>query len=213
GVMPDAIPNSESQVVILQDESKTNTLPIWVGVAEGTAIRLALESVVPPRPLSHDLIRNLTEQLGLTISKVVVTDVKNNTYYASIFLRSKQSDKQSELTVDSRPSDAIALALRTSCPIYVTQEVLDHLAPENIDPWLKILGSKEFGGTVQHQERGQHDENLFRQEGGHHAQVVPGRCEWEDAGPLGLAGRDRAPGQAQAGLHPARGHGRPRDRR
>jgi bifunctional DNase/RNase len=148
GVMPDAIPNSDSQVVIMQDESKTHTLPIWVGVAEGTAIRLALEGVVPPRPLSHDLIRNLAEQLGLTISKVVVTDVKNNTYYASIFLRSKQEDTQSELTVDSRPSDAIALALRTSSPIYVTQEVLDHLAPENIDPWLKMLGSKEFGGTV-----------------------------------------------------------------
>jgi uncharacterized protein len=144
GVMPDAIPNSDSQVVILQDESKVHTLPIWVGVAEGTAIRLAMEGVVPPRPLSHDLIRNLTEQLGLKISKVVVTDVKNNTYYASIYLTSKQS----ELTVDSRPSDAIALALRTSSPIYVTQDVLDRLAPENVDPWLKMLGSKEFGGTA-----------------------------------------------------------------
>ncbi len=144
GVMPDAIPNSDSQVVILQDENKANTLPIWVGVAEGTAIRLAMEGVIPPRPLSHDLIRNLTEQLGLKISKVVVTDVKNNTYYASIYLRSKQS----ELTVDSRPSDAIALAVRTSSPIYVAQDVLDRLAPENVDPWLKMLGAKEFGGTV-----------------------------------------------------------------
>lgn len=144
GVMPDAIPNSDSQVVILQDENKANTLPIWVGVAEGTAIRLAMEGVIPPRPLSHDLIRNLTEQLGLKISKVVVTDVKNNTYYASIYL----SSKQSELTVDSRPSDAIALAVRTSSPIYVAQDVLDRLAPENVDPWLKILGTKEFGGTV-----------------------------------------------------------------
>jgi len=144
GVMPDAIPNSDSQVVILQDESKANTLPIWVGVAEGTAIRLAMEGVIPPRPLSHDLIRNLTEQLGLKISKVVVTDVKNNTYYASIYL----SSKQSELTVDSRPSDAIALALRTSSPIYAAQDVLDRLSPENVDPWLKMLGSKEFGGTA-----------------------------------------------------------------
>ena len=144
GVMPDAIPNSDSQVVILQDENKANTLPIWVGVAEGTAIRLAMEGVIPPRPLSHDLIRNLTEQLGLKISKVVVTDVKNNTYYASIYL----SSKQSELTVDSRPSDAIALAVRTSSPIYVAQDVLDRLAPENVDPLLKMLGAKEFGGTV-----------------------------------------------------------------
>jgi hypothetical protein len=144
GVMPDAIPNSDSQVVILQDENKANTLPIWVGVAEGTAIRLAMEGVIPPRPLSHDLIRNLTEQLGLKISKVVVTDVKNSTYYASIYL----SSKQSELTVDSRPSDAIALAVRTHSPIYVAQDVLDRLAPENVDPWLKMLGAKEFGGTV-----------------------------------------------------------------
>ena len=144
GVMPDAIPNSDSQVVILQDEHKAHTLPIWVGAAEGTAIRLAMEGVIPPRPLSHDLIRNLTEQLGLKISKVVVTDVKNNTYYASIYLNSKQS----ELTVDSRPSDAIALAVRTSSPIYVAQDVLDRLAPENVDPWLKMLGAKELGGTV-----------------------------------------------------------------
>src|SRR5207247_11382992 len=95
GVMPDAIPNSESQVVILQDESKTNTLPIWVGVAEGTATRLALEGVVPPRPLSHDLIRNLTEQLGLTISKVVVTDFKHNTNIALYTYRINTSNKNS----------------------------------------------------------------------------------------------------------------------
>lgn len=142
--MPDAIPNSDSQVVILQDEDKTQTLPIWVGTAEGTAIRLALEGVMPPRPLSHDLIRNLTEQLGLKISKVVVTDVKNNTYYASLHL----SGKPSELTVDARPSDAIALAVRTGSPIYVAQDVLDRLAPENTDPWLKLLGAKDVGGTA-----------------------------------------------------------------
>src|SRR5437870_13474625 len=106
GVRPDAIPNSESQVVILQDESKTNTLPIWVGVAEGTAIRLALEGVIPPRPLIHDLIRNLTEQLGLTNSKVVVNDVKNNTYYASIYLHCEHPHKYSYMTVDYRPRDA-----------------------------------------------------------------------------------------------------------
>src|SRR5437868_15408141 len=108
GVWTDAGPNAESQVVLLQDEGKTNVLPIWVGTAEGTAIRMALEGMIPPRPLSHDLIRNFAEHLGLKVSKVVVTDVKNNMYYASIHLSSKQSD----VTVDSRPSDAIALALR-----------------------------------------------------------------------------------------------------
>jgi len=131
-------------VVLLQDEAKTNVLPIWVGSAEGTAIRMALEGMIPPRPLSHDLIRNLTEHLGLKVSKVVVTDVRNNTYYASIYLSSKQSD----VTVDSRPSDAIALALRTKSPIYATREVLDRQSPETVDPWLKNLDTKGLGGSA-----------------------------------------------------------------
>ena len=144
GVLADSNPNAESQVVLLQDEDKTNTLPIWVGTAEGTAIRLALEGIIPPRPLSHDLIRNLTEHLGLKVAKVVVSDVKNNTYYASISL----SSKQSEQTVDSRPSDAIALALRTRSPIYATREVLARQAPEAVDPWLKRLDANELGGAA-----------------------------------------------------------------
>lgn len=145
GVWADSAPNAESQVVLLQDESKTSTLPIWVGTAEGTAIRLALEGITPPRPLSHDLLRNFTEHLGLRVSKIVVTDVKNNTYFASIYFSSKQSD----LTVDSRPSDAIALALRTRSPIYATQDVLDRQTPEAVDPWLKRLNANEFGGAAQ----------------------------------------------------------------
>lgn len=144
GVWTDASPNAESQVVLLQDEDKTNLLPIWVGTAEGTAIRMALEGIVPPRPLSHDLIRNLTEHLGLKVSKIVVTDVKSNTYYASIYL----SSKQTEVTIDSRPSDAIALALRTKSPIYATRDVLDRQSPEIVDPWLKNLDTKEFGGAA-----------------------------------------------------------------
>lgn len=145
GVWADSAPNSESQVVLLQDESKTNTLPIWVGTAEGTAIRLALEGITPPRPLSHDLLRNFTEHLGLRVSKIVVTDVKNNTYFSNIYLTSKQSD----LTVDSRPSDAIALALRTRSPIYATKDVLARQTPEAVDPWVKRLKANEFGGAAQ----------------------------------------------------------------
>ena len=144
GVLADSSPNAESQVVLLQDEGKTTTLPIWVGTAEGTAIRLALEGIVPPRPLSHDLIRNLTEHLGLKVAKVVVTDVKSNTYYATIYLESKESEQ----TVDSRPSDAIALALRTRSPIYATRDVLARQTPEAVDPWLKRLNEKEFGGAA-----------------------------------------------------------------
>src|SRR5438093_371499 len=128
GVWTDASPNAESQVVLLQDEAKTSVLPIWVGTAEGTAIRMALEGIAPPRPLSHDLLRNITEHLGLKVAKVVVTDVKSNTYYASIFL----AVKQSEVTVDSRPSDTIALALRTNSPIFATRDVLERQSPETV---------------------------------------------------------------------------------
>lgn len=144
GVWADSNPNAESQVVLLQDEDKSTTLPIWVGIAEGTAIRLAVEGIAPPRPLSHDLLRNLTEHLGLKVSKVVVTDLKSNTYFASIYL----SSPQSEVTIDSRPSDAIALALRTRSPIYATREVLAKQPPEAVDPWLKRFHSKESGGTA-----------------------------------------------------------------
>ena len=144
GVWSDASPNAESQVVLLQDEGKTSVLPIWVGTAEGTAIRMALEGIAPPRPLSHDLLRNITEHLGLKVAKVVVTDVKSNTYYASIYL----AGKQSEVTVDSRPSDAIALALRTNSPIFATRDVLDRQSPESVDPWLKNLDTKGFGGAA-----------------------------------------------------------------
>ena len=144
GVWADANPNAESQVVLLQDEDKSAALPIWVGIAEGTAIRLAVEGIAPPRPLSHDLLRNLTEHLGLKVSKVVVTDLKSNTYFASIYL----SSPQSEVTIDSRPSDAIALALRTRSPIYATRVVLDKQPPVAVDPWLKRLHSKESGGTA-----------------------------------------------------------------
>src|SRR6266849_1164914 len=141
-------PYTNAYILILRDESNTEMLPIWVGKPEASAISFAMEGITTPRPMTHDLMKVVLETADAKGISVVVTDVKNNTYYASIYLRSKQSDKESELTVDSRPSDAIALALRTSSPIYVTQEVLDRLAPENVDPWLKMLGSKEFGGTV-----------------------------------------------------------------
>jgi bifunctional DNase/RNase len=144
GVWSDASPNAESQVVLLQDEAKTSVLPIWVGTAEGTAIRMALEGIAAPRPLSHDLLRSITEHLSLKVGKVVVTDVKNNTYYALIYL----GGKQPEVTVDSRPSDAIALALRTNSPIYATRDVLDRQSPETVDPWLKNLDTKGSGGAA-----------------------------------------------------------------
>ncbi len=139
GVLVD--PNTDTQIVILRDESNADVLPIWVGTAEGTSIRLALEGMVPPRPMSHDLIASMTDHLGVKVSHVIVTDVKNNTYYATIHLTTHGIER----TVDSRPSDAIALALRSRCPIYVTSDVLKRRGGENLEAWLAKLDPQQFG--------------------------------------------------------------------
>jgi len=139
GVVAD--PNTETHIVILRDELNTEVLPIWVGTAEGNAIRLAKEDIVTPRPMSHDLIRSFTEHLGMKVARVVITDVKHNTYYASIHLVSKDTER----IVDSRPSDAIALALRTHSPVFVTADVLKQRSGGKLDAWLERLDLKHFG--------------------------------------------------------------------
>ncbi|MER3422463.1 MAG: hypothetical protein C4293_03765 [Nitrospiraceae bacterium] len=139
GVLAD--PNTETQIVILRDEQNAEILPIWVGTAEGNAIRLAMEGIATPRPMTHDLIRSFTEHLNIKVSRVVVTDVKNNTYFASIHLASREAER----TVDSRPSDAIALALRTNSPIFVKSNVLKQRSGGTLDTWLEKLDTKHFG--------------------------------------------------------------------
>ena len=139
GVVSD--PKTETQIVILRDEKNLEILPIWVGVAEGNSIRFALEGVIPPRPMSHDLLKGLIEQLGAQVQKIVVNEMKNNTYYATIYLKTGQNIH----TVDSRPSDAIALALRTTAPIYATSDVLKKKITENIDAWIQQLNPKDSG--------------------------------------------------------------------
>jgi len=136
GVLVD--PNTDTQIVVLRDEKNSEVLPIWVGTAEGTSIRLALENVIPPRPMSHDLICSFASHLGFTLNKVVITEVKNNTYFSTLFLSKDDLEK----TIDSRPSDAIALALRCQCPIYVTPEVLERRGGEDLDTWLSKLDQK-----------------------------------------------------------------------
>lgn len=138
GVITD--PNTETQIVILRDEQNADVLPIWVGIAEGTAIRLAQEQIVTPRPMSHDLLRSLAEHLRVKVTQVVITSVKDNTYYATIHLLARGS----ELAVDARPSDAIAVALRTNSPIYVTQEVLRQRGGGPLDALLEKLGTKRL---------------------------------------------------------------------
>ncbi|MGH7254236.1 MAG: bifunctional nuclease family protein [Nitrospirales bacterium] len=141
GVVAD--PNTETNIVILRDEHHAEILPIWVGTAEGNAIRLALEGMVTPRPMSHDLIRSFGEHLSVKVARVIITEVKNNTYYASIHL----SSSGTEVTLDSRPSDAVALALRTHSPIFVTQDVLKQRGGGNLDAWLEKLSAKQPGKT------------------------------------------------------------------
>lgn len=135
-VLPD--PNTETQIVILRDEQTDQILPIWVGAAEGTAIKRAMEEEPTKRPMSHDLLRSMLEHLNLTVSKVVVTDVRHNTYFATIHLASQGTER----TVDSRPSDAIALALRTRSPIFVTAGVLRKRGGSSLETWLEKLGAK-----------------------------------------------------------------------
>jgi bifunctional DNase/RNase len=138
-VLPD--PNTDTQIVLLKDEAGGEILPIWVGTAEGNAIRLATEGMTAPRPMSHDLIRGLAEHLDITLSRAIITDVKSNTYYATLHLMAKGTER----TVDSRPSDAIALALRMNCPIFVTREVLKQRGGGNLDAWLERLEAKHLG--------------------------------------------------------------------
>jgi uncharacterized protein len=136
GVVAD--PNTETQIVILRDERTAQVLPIWVGAAEGNAIRLAMDDAPTPRPMSHDLLRSMMEHLNLAVARVVVTDVKNNTYFASVYLTSQGTER----TVDARPSDAIALALRTNSPIFVTANVLQQRGGNSLETWLEKLGTK-----------------------------------------------------------------------
>lgn len=139
GVLPDQ--NTDTHIVILRDEQHAEVLPIWVGAAEGNAIKMALDGQVPARPMSHDLIRSFAEHLNVKVTQAVITEVKSNTYYARIHLFAADGEQ----TVDSRPSDAIALALRANCPIFVTQDVLKRRGGTNLDAWLERFGTKNLG--------------------------------------------------------------------
>ncbi|MDK2820507.1 MAG: uncharacterized protein PWP31_472 [Clostridia bacterium] len=108
-----------SPVVILSNKEGDQVLPIWVGTYEAQAIALAIQGILTPRPLTHDLIINLCEKLGAEIKKVLVQDVREGTYYAELYLH--QGDK--EYVIDARPSDAITIALRTNAPLYITEKV------------------------------------------------------------------------------------------
>lgn len=115
-------PNSNSPIVVLKGVDSDTILPIWVGAFEANAIALEIEKIVPQRPMTHDLIRNLIAEIGYKVVRVIITDLRENTFYALIEL----ADENGKITtLDARPSDAIALALRSDCAIFAEQKVLD----------------------------------------------------------------------------------------
>src|SRR5467141_2438214 len=114
-------PNSGTPIIILKDINSETMLPIWVGAYEANAIALEIEKIAPPRPMTHDLLRNLIVELGLKVDRVVVTSLRENTFYAVIELATETGEP---MRLDSRPSDAIALALRADCPIFVDLDVI-----------------------------------------------------------------------------------------
>jgi bifunctional DNase/RNase len=152
GLMMDPLTNSP--IVVLQDTTSDTLLPIWVGIFEANAIALQIEKVDTPRPMTHDLIKGLLNHLDARVTKIVVTELKDSTFYALIFL----DVAGKTITVDARPSDAIALALRTDSPIFVTDEVISKSAsassttlsaerstPEEIRQWLENLNPEDLG--------------------------------------------------------------------
>jgi len=152
GLMMDPLTNSP--IVVLQDTTSDTLLPIWVGIFEANAIALQIEKVDTPRPMTHDLIKGLLNHLDARVTKIVVTELKDSTFYALIFL----DVAGKTITVDSRPSDAIALALRTDSPIFVTDEVIskstsassttlsaERSTPEEIRQWLENLNPEDLG--------------------------------------------------------------------
>lgn len=142
-------PVTKTPIVILKDSENKVNLPIWIGLLEATAIATELEGIKMARPMTHDLLRNLLSDLGGTVERVEITDLRENTYFALIHIRIAGVDR----AIDSRPSDAISLALRTKSPIYVAKGVLEassvlqqveegketNLSNVSRDKWAEIL--------------------------------------------------------------------------
>lgn len=148
GLMLD--PVSNSPIVVLRDVEEKFFLPIWVGIFEANAIALQLENVSTPRPMTHDLLRDMISQLNARVTRVVINDLRDSTFFAQIRLTTPDRT----LEVDARPSDAIALALRTEAPIFVAQSVLDQaqtITPDGDDhdqklkKWFEELGPDDLG--------------------------------------------------------------------
>ncbi len=143
-------PNTNTPIVVLKGVESETVLPIWVGAFEANAIALEIEKVVPQRPMTHDLLRNVIIECQLSASSVVISDLLENTFFARIELVDRNDEP---VMLDARPSDAIALALRLDCPIFVEQKVIDLSAASNVtsgpagdetdkpaDDWPELIG-------------------------------------------------------------------------
>jgi len=149
GLMVDPITNMP--IIILRDKDGQRVLPIWVGVFEANAIALQIENIATPRPMTHDLLRNIIQDLRATVEKIVVCDLQENTFYALIYL----TVNGDTVAIDARPSDAIALALRTRAPIFVEETVIDNAKTvdfssekadaDRLHKWLESLDPEDLG--------------------------------------------------------------------
>jgi bifunctional DNase/RNase len=145
-------PNTNMPIVVLKAVASDTVLPIWVGIFEANAIAVEIEKAAAPRPMTHDLTKNLIQYMNGTLDRVVITELKDDTFYAVLYL----TQGGEAMTVDARPSDAIALALRADCPIYVAEPVLaraklnsagppDNPSKEDVRKWLEGLNDEDLG--------------------------------------------------------------------
>lgn len=137
-------PRSGMYILLLKEIDGAQTLPIWIGKPEADSIALALGRVITPRPLTHDLLKSILTTLDIGVSRIVVTDIIDNTYYASLYLL----DGSKEIPVDSRPSDAVAIALRLHVPIFVEDDILEKRHTDELEEWLKNLKPEDFGNIM-----------------------------------------------------------------
>jgi len=134
-------PYNNSYIVLLRCEDTQEMLPVWVGKPEATAISFALEGLSTPRPMTHDLMKLLIDSVNAKVLSVNITDLKDNTYYAKVNI----AYGDSFFTIDARPSDAIAFAIRAEAPIFASDDVIQKHDAEEVDRWLENLKPEDFG--------------------------------------------------------------------
>jgi len=150
GLMMD--PSTNMPIVVLKDVASDTVMPIWVGIFEANAIAIEIEKLAAPRPMTHDLTRNLINYLNARLEKIVITEIKDDTFHALLWL----TQDGEQIAVDARPSDAIALALRTDCPIFVSEQVMQTAklntsgppegpTAEQLRAWLEGLNDEDLG--------------------------------------------------------------------